>query len=147
MTKTITSNSSLTFSLFIPLDAWNTLLLLLLGYKCWGKSNGPLITKKPSARLWIIMIGCLLYSFCLLMLHCLFNRGRIKRLDDSTYKLNKYCEAINLRKQQRNDLLPNEKSVGLNSLKMGTQIHRSFPDIATQRLKDRTKNVVMNKRV
>ena len=52
------------------------------------------------------------------MLHCLFNRGRIKGLDDSIYKLNKYCEAINLRKQQRNDLLPNEKSVGLNSLKL-----------------------------
>ena len=66
------------------------------------------------------------------MLHCLLNRGRIKRLDDSIYKLNKYCEAINLRKQQRNGLLPNEKSVGLNSLKMGTQIHRSFPDIGGQ---------------
>lgn len=92
------------------------------------------------------MIGCLLYSF-LLILHCLFIRTRIKRLDDSMHKLNKYCENLNLRKQQRNDLLPNEKSVGLNTLKMGTQIHRSSPDLVTQRLEDRTKNVVMNKRV
>lgn len=74
-------------------------------------------------------------------------RGRIKRLDESIDKLNKYCDALNLRKQQRNDLLPNEKSVGLNSLKMGTQIHRSSPDLVSQRLEDRTKNVVMNKRV
>lgn len=74
-------------------------------------------------------------------------RGRIKRLDESIDKLNKFCDALNLRKQQRNDLLPNEKSVGLNSLKMGTQIHRSSPDLVSQRLEDRTKSVVMNKRV
>lgn len=81
------------------------------------------------------------------MLQCLFTRGRIKRLDESMDKLNKFCDALNLRKQQRNDLLPNEKSVGLNSLKMGTQIHRSSPDLVSQRLEDRTKSVVMNKRV
>lgn len=81
------------------------------------------------------------------MLQCLFTRGRIKRLDESIDKLNKFCDALNLRKQQRNDLLPNEKSVGLNSLKMGTQIHRSSPDLVSQRLEDRTKSVVMNKRV
>ncbi|CBI18590.3 unnamed protein product, partial [Vitis vinifera] len=74
-------------------------------------------------------------------------RGRIKRLDESIDKLNKFCDALNLRKQQRNDLLPNEKSVGLNSLKVGTHIHRSSPDLVSQRLEDRTKSVVMNKRV
>lgn len=93
------------------------------------------------------MIGGLLYTFFLLMLLCLFTRYRIRTLDESIRKLSKYCEAVSLRKQQRNDLLPNEKSVGLNSLKMGTQIHRSSPDLVTQRLEDRTKNVVMNKRV
>jgi hypothetical protein len=41
----------------------------------------------------------------------------------------------------------NERSVGSNFLKVGTQIHRSPSDLGTQRLEDRAKTPVLNKRV
>ncbi|KAL2943109.1 Guanine nucleotide-binding protein-like alpha-11 subunit [Bienertia sinuspersici] len=68
-------------------------------------------------------------------------RSRVKRLDDSLNKMNKYLDALNSRKQ-----LPNERSGASNLLKMGTQSRRSSPDLATQKLEDRTKNVALNKR-
>ncbi|KAK4593328.1 hypothetical protein RGQ29_017447 [Quercus rubra] len=72
-------------------------------------------------------------------------RGRVKKLDDSLIKLNKYCEALNSKKQQRSDMT-NERSGGSNLLKMGSQIRRTPTDLA-QILEDRPKNVVLNKRV
>ncbi|KAI9156794.1 hypothetical protein LWI28_012281 [Acer negundo] len=73
-------------------------------------------------------------------------RGRVKRLEDSIHKLTKYCESSNSKKQQRNEMLTNERSGGLNLLK-GTLMQRNSPDLLTQRLEDRTKNIVLNKRV
>ncbi|XP_028081625.1 uncharacterized protein LOC114283022 isoform X3 [Camellia sinensis] len=73
-------------------------------------------------------------------------RGRGKKLDQHLLKLNKYFEAVNSKKQQRNEFSTNERSGGLN-LKMGTQIHRNPPDLAAQRITDRAKNAVLNKRV
>ncbi|XP_028805190.1 uncharacterized protein LOC114760105 isoform X2 [Neltuma alba] len=73
-------------------------------------------------------------------------RGRSKRLDESLHKLNKYCEALNSKKQLRNDMLPNERLGGLNLLKMGGQIHRSASELVNQRFEDRSKNVTLNKR-
>lgn len=73
-------------------------------------------------------------------------RGRGRKLDQHLLKLNKYFEAVNSKKQQRNEFSTNERSGGLN-LKMGTQIHRNPPDLAAQRITDRAKNAVLNKRV
>lgn len=76
---------------------------------------------------------------------CYKARGRVKRLEESLNKLNKYSDvSINSKKQQRTELLSTERS---NLLKIGTQVHRQSHDLATQRLEDRTKNVVLNKRV
>ncbi|KAK9284066.1 hypothetical protein L1049_012326 [Liquidambar formosana] len=74
-------------------------------------------------------------------------RVRSKTLDDSLHKLNKFCEALNSKKHQRNELLTTERSIGSKLSKVGTQIQRNPPDIVIQRLEDRTKNVVQNKRV
>lgn len=59
-------------------------------------------------------------------------------MDESLQKLNKYCETLNSKKQT------NERSGGSNLLKMGTLMQR---DLVTPRLEDRTKNVVLNKRI
>ncbi|KAA8539132.1 hypothetical protein F0562_025824 [Nyssa sinensis] len=77
---------------------------------------------------------------------CIKARDRGKKLDEHLHKLNKYCEAMNSKKKQRNELLTNERSGGSN-LKMGAQLHRNPLDLVTQRLEDRAKNVVLNKRV
>ncbi|KAJ4720590.1 Spectrin beta chain, brain [Melia azedarach] len=74
-------------------------------------------------------------------------RGRAKRLDESLHKLNKYCEALNSKKQQRTELLANERPGGSSLLKIGSLSQRNSPDVLPQRLEDRTKNVVLNKRV
>lgn len=71
-------------------------------------------------------------------------RGRAKKFDDYINKLNKYCEALNSKKQQRSDMLTNERSGGSNFLKTGTQIQR-YP--MAQKTEDKPKNVVLNKRV
>ncbi|GKU91541.1 hypothetical protein SLEP1_g5403 [Rubroshorea leprosula] len=73
--------------------------------------------------------------------------GRVKRLDESLYKLNQYCEALSLKKQQRNEMLATARSGGSNLLKMGSLMHRNPTDLVSQRLEERTKNVVLNKRV
>ncbi|XP_010244738.1 PREDICTED: uncharacterized protein LOC104588490 isoform X2 [Nelumbo nucifera] len=75
-------------------------------------------------------------------------RDRAKTLSDSLSKLDKYCEALDSRKQrQRNELLSNERSSGTNLLKIGSQMHQNRSDLVGQRLEERTKNVVPNKRV
>ncbi|KAI4352910.1 hypothetical protein L6164_007117 [Bauhinia variegata] len=74
-------------------------------------------------------------------------RGRSKRLDESLHKLNKYCEALNLKKQNRNENLKNERLGGSNLLKAGNQTCRSPSELMNQRLEDRPKNNVLNKRV
>lgn len=72
-------------------------------------------------------------------------RDRVKTFRDSIFKLDKYREALGSKKRQRTDL--SERSGGANLLKVGSQISRNSHDIATQRLEERTKNVVLNKRV
>ncbi|KAH9769067.1 hypothetical protein KPL71_011853 [Citrus sinensis] len=74
-------------------------------------------------------------------------RGRAKRFDESLHKLTKYAEALNSKKQQRNEMLTNERSGGTNLLKMGSLSQRNSSDLLPQRLDGRTKNAVLNKRV
>ncbi|KAM1702834.1 hypothetical protein ACFX1Q_028156 [Malus domestica] len=72
-------------------------------------------------------------------------RVRAKRLDESIDKLNRYCEALNLKKQQRSEFITNERSGGSNLLKVGAS--RNSSDPMNQRLEVRNKSVVMNRRV
>ncbi|KAK7357848.1 hypothetical protein VNO80_17145 [Phaseolus coccineus] len=74
-------------------------------------------------------------------------RYRSKRLDESLDKLNKCWEAVSLKKQLRNDLLPNERLGGSPFSKMGSQTHRSSSEPVNQRLEDRPKNIILNKRI
>nr|DAD28824.1 TPA_asm: hypothetical protein HUJ06_030292 [Nelumbo nucifera] len=74
-------------------------------------------------------------------------RDRAKTLSESLSKLDEYCEVLDSRKQRRSELLSNERSSGTNLLKMGSQTHQNRPDLVGQRLEERTKNVVPNKRV
>ena len=67
--------------------------------------------------------------------------------NENLLKLQKFPEDLNSKNQQRNEMLMNERSGGSNFLKMGTQIHRNPSDLGTQRLEDRTKTTVLNKRV
>lgn len=67
-------------------------------------------------------------------------------MDEHLHKLSKYFEATTSKKQQRNEQLSNERS-GSSSLKMGNQMHRNPSDIVHQKLEDRSKNVILNKRV
>ncbi|KAL3520888.1 hypothetical protein ACH5RR_019037 [Cinchona calisaya] len=77
---------------------------------------------------------------------CIIASGRAKKLDEHLHKLSKYFEATSSKKQQRNEVLTNERS-GSSSLKMGNQMHRSPSDFVHQKLEDRSKNVMLNKRV
>ncbi|GMG99480.1 hypothetical protein Nepgr_001320 [Nepenthes gracilis] len=72
---------------------------------------------------------------------CSKARCRVKRLDESLNKLNKYCEALNPKKQQAN-----ERSTASSLLKTGTQSHRNSPDSVMQKLDDRSRNVALSKR-
>ncbi|KAG6758612.1 hypothetical protein POTOM_038971 [Populus tomentosa] len=74
-------------------------------------------------------------------------RNRIKMWNGYLLRCNKFSEELNSKNQQRNEMLTNERSGGSNFLKVGTQIHRSPSDLGTQRLEDRTKTPVLNKRV
>lgn len=65
-------------------------------------------------------------------------RNRGKKLVESLQKLDKYCEVLNSKKQT------NERSGGSNLLKMGSLMQR---DLVTPRLEERTKNIVLNKRI
>ncbi|XP_068658544.1 uncharacterized protein [Aristolochia californica] len=73
-------------------------------------------------------------------------KERLKTINDSTVKLDKYRHTLFSRKRQRNEIA-SERSGGANLLKMGNQISQPPPDLATQRLEDRTKSGVPNKRV
>ncbi|KAL9225037.1 hypothetical protein vseg_001009 [Gypsophila vaccaria] len=68
-------------------------------------------------------------------------RNRVKRFDELLNKLNKYYEVANSKKQQTND-----RSGGSSMLKMGSQSHRASPELVAQKLEDRNKNIVLNKR-
>lgn len=72
---------------------------------------------------------------------CQKARIRMRRLDESLNRLNKYYEALISKKQQTH-----ERSGGSNLLKMGTQSRRSSPDLVTQKLEERNKNIGLNKR-
>ncbi|XP_065870309.1 uncharacterized protein [Euphorbia lathyris] len=74
-------------------------------------------------------------------------RSRYKRFNESLLKLSKYCEASTLKKQHRNEMPISERSGTSNFMKMGIQIHRNASDLGTQRLEERNRNVVLNKRV
>ncbi|RYQ93492.1 hypothetical protein Ahy_B09g099768 isoform D [Arachis hypogaea] len=74
-------------------------------------------------------------------------RYRSKRLDESLHKL-KCWEALNMKKQLRNEILTNERlGGGPHFLKMGSQTHRNPSEHVNQRLEDRPKNVILNKRI
>lgn len=65
-------------------------------------------------------------------------------LDDSEHKLDKYCEALNSKKQQRSDMHTNDRSGGSNFMKIGNRVQRN---LLAQRLEERPKNAGLNKRV
>lgn len=69
----------------------------------------------------------------------------MQKLDESLYKLNKYCDSLNPKKLQRSELLINERSGGSN-LKISSQMHRNSSDLSAHRLEDRAKNAPMSKR-
>ncbi|KAI3734618.1 hypothetical protein L6452_14091 [Arctium lappa] len=72
---------------------------------------------------------------------CVKARDRANKMDEHLHKLDKYCEAVSSTKQQRNELVINDRAGALN-LKMGTQIYNVY-----QRVEDRPKNLLLNKRV
>ncbi|PIA28278.1 hypothetical protein AQUCO_07200140v1 [Aquilegia coerulea] len=71
-------------------------------------------------------------------------RDRSKKLTESIGKLDKYRQVLSSKKR-RTDI--SERSGGTGMLKIGNLNHQSPSDIVTQRLEDRNKNVVLNKRV
>ncbi|KAF5204852.1 spectrin beta chain, brain [Thalictrum thalictroides] len=71
-------------------------------------------------------------------------RDRSKKLTESIAKLDKYRQVLSSKKR-RTDI--SERSGGAGMLKIGNSNHQSPSDIVTQRLEDRNKNVVLNKRV
>ncbi|GAA0166775.1 hypothetical protein LIER_21855 [Lithospermum erythrorhizon] len=72
--------------------------------------------------------------------------GRAKKLDEHLHKLNKYCEAVTSKKQQRNEPSSNERS-GASGFKIGAQIHRSPSEFVSPKVEERPKNAILNKRV
>ncbi|KAJ1436271.1 hypothetical protein SESBI_04302 [Sesbania bispinosa] len=74
-------------------------------------------------------------------------RYRSKKLDESLHKLTKCWEAVNSKKQLRNELLPNERVGGSQFSKIGNLTHRSPSELMNQSLEDRPKNVILNKRI
>ena len=67
--------------------------------------------------------------------------------DESLHKVNKYYDALSVKKQQRNDIITNERSGGLNFMKIGSQSSRNPAELVNQKAEDRAKNAVLNKRV
>ncbi|XP_077235785.1 uncharacterized protein LOC143877548 isoform X2 [Tasmannia lanceolata] len=74
-------------------------------------------------------------------------KDRAKMLNESIVKLDKYRQTLLTRKRLRNEISSSERLTGANLLKMGSQIHQNPSDLVAQRLEDRTKNAVPNKRV
>lgn len=58
-----------------------------------------------------------------------------------------YIDAINMKKQQRIEMITNERSGGLNMLKIGAQSSRNPAELMNQKVEDRTKNGILSKRV
>ncbi|KAI7747599.1 hypothetical protein M8C21_019115, partial [Ambrosia artemisiifolia] len=73
-------------------------------------------------------------------------RGRASKLDEHLHKLDKYCDGVIAKKTQRNELMTNDQTGALNS-KIGTQIYRNPTELVNQRVEDRPKSVLLNKRV
>ncbi|XP_071721715.1 uncharacterized protein [Rutidosis leptorrhynchoides] len=74
-------------------------------------------------------------------------RGRAKKLVDSIRKLNKYSEALNSKKLHQSGVMTNEKISGSNLFKNGNLMQQTPSDLGLQKLEERTKGVVLNKRV
>ncbi|KAK6136006.1 hypothetical protein DH2020_030278 [Rehmannia glutinosa] len=74
--------------------------------------------------------------------------GRARKLDEHLNKLNEFSDAMPSKKQkrQRNELLTNGRSSG-STLKTGSQMHGNPSDSGNQKVDDRPKNVVLNKRI
>ncbi|KAJ0657553.1 hypothetical protein HanLR1_Chr14g0548101 [Helianthus annuus] len=77
---------------------------------------------------------------------CNTARGRASKLDERLHKLDKYCDGVNTKKTQRSEMLTNDQAGSLNS-KIGTQTYRNPAELVNQRVEDRPKNVLLNKRV
>ncbi|XP_039048495.1 uncharacterized protein LOC120189255 [Hibiscus syriacus] len=73
-------------------------------------------------------------------------RDRVKRLQESISKLDRYKEALSSKKRQRSDI-SSERTSGVNITKMGSQMHRNGLDLMTQRLEDGPKSMGLNNRV
>ncbi|CAA6668505.1 unnamed protein product [Spirodela intermedia] len=73
-------------------------------------------------------------------------RDRTRLLQESITKLDRYRGLIS-RKRQRSDISSSEKSGSANLMKMGSQIHQNPSDLAAQRLEERSKSTVPNKRM
>jgi hypothetical protein len=67
-------------------------------------------------------------------------------LDESLHKLDKYCDGVISKKPQRSEIMNSDQAGALNS-KTGTQIYRNPTELVNQRVEDRPKNVLLNKRV
>ncbi|XP_073003559.1 uncharacterized protein [Typha latifolia] len=72
------------------------------------------------------------------------SRDRAKLLHESILKLDKYRNILS-RKRQKSDV-STDKLGSSSLLKMGSQAHQNPAELSSQRLEDRTKNMVPNKR-
>nr|GEU39969.1 hypothetical protein [Tanacetum cinerariifolium] len=77
---------------------------------------------------------------------CNTARGRASKLDENLHKLDKYCDGVIPKKPQRIEIVNSDQAGALNS-KTGTQIYRNPTELVNQRVEDRPKNVLLNKRV
>ncbi|KAI3809265.1 hypothetical protein L1987_25236 [Smallanthus sonchifolius] len=77
---------------------------------------------------------------------CNTARGRASKLDEHLHKLDKYCDGVMAKKTQRNESMTNDQAGALSS-KTGIQIYRNPTELVNQRVEDRPKNVLLNKRV
>ncbi|XP_020246907.1 uncharacterized protein LOC109824683 [Asparagus officinalis] len=73
-------------------------------------------------------------------------KERGKSLQNSLVKLDKVRNIVS-KKRQRSGNQFNEKSSSSNLLKIGSQMHQNPPDFVGQRVEERTKNGVLNKRI
>ncbi|GJZ26044.1 hypothetical protein Tco_0570297 [Tanacetum coccineum] len=77
---------------------------------------------------------------------CNTARGRASKLDENLHKLDKYCDGVISKKPQRIEIVNSDQAGALNS-KTGAQIYRNPAELVNQRVEDRPKNVLLNKRV
>lgn len=67
-------------------------------------------------------------------------------MEQSLKKLNKYCEALYFKKQQKLEFPKNETLDGCFS-KMGSRIHQNMPELVSERYAGMTKTVAVSKGV